>query len=340
VALLASGAAAAAAAPTPVVLPSTRIGLSGSPPLPAPLRFLEQRYRGTIETHARVLVGVGPAGGVRTLRVVHRLEITGLGDYVFAVGAPVVSVRPGPGTRSQPGQRRGSILWQGFSPGRRVLVADALLRPAAAAAALPLRVRRAGNRLILENTTAVATTAFSGAAPEAEVAAAARATRVAAETGGVADGIVVHATGVRPRRVRVDAPLAVGGTAGGRRFGAVLGGGRPSRLVVAAGPRPGFTVTARPVLPPEALGRRPTLEETVVALLHLARVRQYDLFLSNPDPRGRAQAVYVYRPARVVPRVAATAGGEDGGWSSLGLVAAAAAGLLGVAGAAVLWARS
>jgi hypothetical protein len=221
-----------------------------------------------------------------------------------------------------------------------VLVADARLRPVAAAAALPLRVRRAGNRLILENTTSVETTAFAGSAPEEEIAAAARAARVAAETGRVADGIVVHATGVRPRPVRIDAPLAVDGTAGGRRFSAVLGGGRPSRLVVAAGPRPGFTVTARPTLPLDALGPRPTLEETVVALLRLARIRQFDLFLSNPDPRGRAQGVYVYRPARAVPRVVAATERDGGGWSALGVVATAALGLLGAAGALALWARS
>jgi hypothetical protein len=94
------------------------------------------------------------------------------------------------------------------------------------------------------------------------------------------------------------------------------------------------------VLQPDALGPRPTLEETVVALLRLARVRQFDLFLSNPDPRGRAQGIYVYRPARAVPRVVAATGGEDGGWSTLGVVAAAALGLCGAAGAIVLWARS
>jgi hypothetical protein len=331
---------AAAATGSPVVLPSTRIGLSATPPMPAPTPLLEQRFPGSIASRERVLVGVGPNGQVRALRVVQRLELAGLGDYVFAVGAPVLEVRAGRGSRSEPGLRRGAILWQGFSPGRRTLVADARLRLAEGAGALPLRVSRAGDRLVLENTTDLETTAFSGGAPAADVSTAVQAARQAAATGGVADGIVVRVTGTRSFRVRVDAPLAVEGQVGGRRFRAVLGGGRPLRLVVPAGPGRGFEVTARPFLPAGVLSGRPTLGETVVALLRLARVRQYNTFLSNPDPRGRAQAVYVFRPARAAPRAETASRGGSDGWSALGVVAALGLAVASFGGLLVLWARS
>jgi hypothetical protein len=335
--LVAPGAAGAAL--SPVALPSTRIGLTPVPPLPAGSRLLEQRIPGAVSSRQTVLVGVSASGTVQSVRVAQRLVLRGLGDYVFAVGAPALSVRRAAGSGSEPGLRHGAVLWQGFSAGRRVLAADVELRPGAAAAALPLRVSRAGGRLLLENTTAVTVTAFGGTASAAGLAAAVRELLRAAATGGVADGLVVSAAGVRPSQVRVEAPLEVEGQVGGRRFRAVLGAGNPLRLEVSAGAS--LALTVRPFLPAELLQGRPTLARTVDAALRLARVRQYTTFLRNPDPVGPARAVYRYRivlPAAPAP----TAGGSgaDGGWSPLGIAAAAGLGLASFAGLLVLWARS
>jgi hypothetical protein len=330
--------AAAAAAGSPLVLPSTRNGLTLEPPPRAPVPFLEQRFPGPIAARQTVHVGVAPDGTPRSVRAVQRLELTGLGDYVFAVGAPALDVRPGPGSRSEPGLRRGAIFWQGFSPGRRVLVADATLRPGVAARALPLRVTVADGLVVLENTTGLEANGFEGDAPAAELRSAARALRRAAATGGVADGVVVHAQSVRPRRVTVEAPLEVEGVVGSRRVHVVLGGGRPVRAAFPAAAGAGFRLTARPVLPDEVL-ERPTLGSVALAVLRLARVRQYDSFLGNPDPRGRVQAEYVYEPARAAAPPPSAAG-EDEGWSGAAVGAAAALAVVAGVGLLALWARS
>ena len=341
-AALAAGLAAPAAAATgtPVTLPSTRLGLTPVPPLPPLTRLVEERFPGTIATRTAVDVDVAPDGAVRAVRAVQRLELTGLGDYVFAVYAPALDVRPGPGSRSDPGLRRGAIHWQGFSPGRRMLAADARLRPRAAAAGLPLRVSYANGRLVLENVTAVDAPVFGGVASQADLRTTVEAVRAAAATGAVVDGLVVDVRGVRPRRVRVEAPLEVEGTVGGRPVRAVLGGGRPLRLALPAVAGERFTLTVRAFLPGTELAGTPTLERVVVALTRLARVRQYDQFLRNPDPRGPVQTVYRYRSAAVSPVGTPPAPAENGGSSRLGAIVAAALGVAALAGGLAVWARS
>ena len=101
-----------------------------------------------------------------SLRVLHRLLLRGKGDYLIVVGAPVEDVRAGAGSDSQPGLRTGQILWSGFSPGRKVLAADAELRAGEASRFLPLRLRAAGTgdrySLTITNATTVAQVAYAG----------------------------------------------------------------------------------------------------------------------------------------------------------------------------------
>ena len=67
----------------------------------------------------------------------------------------MVSVTPGPGTESQPGRRENQILWEGFSPGRRVLAAWADLRLEESVAGLPVEVSVEPGEVTIRNATAV-----------------------------------------------------------------------------------------------------------------------------------------------------------------------------------------
>ena len=81
------------------------------------------------------------------------------------------------------------------------------------------------------------------------------------------------------------------------------------------------------------------LAGTIRLELTYARTRQFDQFLTSPDPTGHSSTTYVYRTAaRVVPTPVAEESGSDShamGWVALGLLLAA-----GLPLAAVLWARS
>lgn len=275
------------------------------------------------------------------MRVSQRLVFEGTGDYVFAVGAPAFAVEAAPGSRSEPGFRADTILWQGFSPGRRELTAIAHLRLADSSPALPLRLALRGGELILENATAVRVETFDGKAQPREVEGALRALRRAAATGARSADVDLRAAAVRPRTVRAEAPLAIEGELDGRQFAAVLGGGRPSRLVVHARPsaRPRLRVEVRPVLPADALAGPPTLATAVVASLRFSRVRQYDSFLANPDRFGSSETVYEYRfePARAV--APASGSSDPNGWSPLQVLALVASGVVALGGLLALWAR-
>ena len=107
------------------------------------------------------MVDLRPSGKPDRVRVLQTIVVKRLGDYVFTIPAPVESVRPGPGTESQPGKRENQILWEGFSPGRRVLSAWADLRVAESVAGLPLEVHAEPHVVTIRNTTAVTVPSFS-----------------------------------------------------------------------------------------------------------------------------------------------------------------------------------
>ena len=116
------------------------------PPLapPQPPVTETPRLRGSVFARERVVVGMAPDGTPRTVTVSQRLLVRALGDYAFVVPAPAVRVVAGPGSQSRPGLRPNQIVWQGFSPRRKVLVAVAELRPGGSVPALPVRVRVTG----------------------------------------------------------------------------------------------------------------------------------------------------------------------------------------------------
>jgi hypothetical protein len=155
--------------PTPFPTPSPPLATGGAPPW-ATLTF--KIHAGTDQ---RVSSGVDERGRVVSVRALQRLRLTGTGDYLIVVGAPVIDVRMAPGSQSAPGQRRGQILWSGFSSKRRLLASDAELRPGPVRPYLPLRLeaRREGDRYVLTvtNATTTAQVAFQGAASPVELAA-------------------------------------------------------------------------------------------------------------------------------------------------------------------------
>ena len=276
---------AAGAATQQILLPGPTPYPTQSPPLVtanAPPSVLLP-FRVTAKADERVAVGVGRDGQVVSLRVRHRLVLKGKGDYQIVIGAPVEDVRAAPGSDSQPGLRAGQILWAGFSPGRKVLAADAQLRPGAAAPFLPLRLRarRDGDRysLTVTNATEISEIAYAGTGVRPELAALLDRTRresLAGDRLSPAYATILGLVRHRDEAARIAAPFRVegelrfprppaavrGGTLRGNRvaFAATLGDRGPLSLTVdvRGGGTPRLRLTARPapvvreLLPPGA----------------------------------------------------------------------------------------
>lgn len=374
--VLAVAVAAPAPAATAASPPLRLVELPGAealprvPPVAPPQPPITEtpRLRGTVAARERVIVGIGKDGTPNQVRVVQRLLVRSLGDYAFVIPAPALSVEAAEGSESQPGLRPNQIVWQGFSPRRKVLAATARLRLVDSVAALPIRIRVSGTPvrsgpfelvLSLENATGAQARVFSGDAPETDVAAALDALRAAVQIQRPVEGRVVRVRGTRvPRTVDVSAALSVRGTirfpAGAvrdvrtPRFSGVVGGDKPSTLRVrvrGVALRPvaaRIRVVAEPVVEGIAPRRRsgPQLLETAIsAYLRYARTRQYETYLANPDVRGPSTTTYVFEsaePERPAPP-AGTEAPNDGSELPLPVVVAGLA-LLGL-GLVVVWAH-
>lgn len=343
-AVLVAAPAARATPPRLVSLPSPLTPLSATPPIGGGAAGTREGRPHRVHATQRVTVLFDRAGTPFALRVVQRLDVLRVGDYTYSIGAPVIRVERARGSQSDPGQRANAILWAGFNPGRRILAAAADLR-LEAAGALPLRLEPHDGRLTLRNVTGVTTTAFDATARRNELLKTFAAFRRATGSGApVAGGSALVTSPVTPVRLEVSAPLAVRGTIGGRAVSVVLGGaahplsatfpGGAARLVVQPLPAPEL------LSPPPGESGRALLARAVRASLELARVKQYDTFLGNPDPAGSSRTTYVYVTARrPAPAPLATAAAPDGSdwlrtvlWIGGGLAA------LGIG--AVVWARS
>jgi hypothetical protein len=266
--------ASAAASVQQVLLPGPTPYPTQSPPLvaggaPAPVSF-PFAIRG--RAAERVLAGVGPDGRLVSVRVLHRLVLTGKGDYLIVIGAPVEDVRTGAGSDSQPGLRTDQILWSGFSPGKKVLAADARLRAPEAGAFLPLRLHavREGDRysLTVTNATTLSQIAYAGNGFPRQLADLLDQTRRESLAGERLTTVYASVDGlvrVRKDAARTSAPLRVdgslrfpaapesarGGTVRGKTvtFSTVLGDDSPLSLRVdvrGGGGAPRLRVVARP----------------------------------------------------------------------------------------------
>jgi hypothetical protein len=344
-------APAAGAAPAPVSLPWPPEVLPRTPPLapetsgvlPLPIRFLR-----SLDNRERVVVGLDEKGKPHSVRVLQTIVLRRLGDYVLTVPAPVLSVTPGPGTESQPGRRENQILWEGFSPGRRVLAAWADLRVAESVAGLPVEVKVERGAVTVRNATGVTVPSFSAEPDPVSLAQVSGRVRSSIKADVFPEGLNVGLRGSKTlEQLRVAAPLQVRGTVrvGEARFpfSGRLDGVRRSELRVPIPPgKPEVELQVRPddiQLPRPARDPRALLAQTIALELTYARIRQFDQFLSSPDQTGPSSATYVYRTAAPRPAAepAATSGDGDDtvGWIVLGLGLAAALPV-----AAVVWAHS
>jgi hypothetical protein len=334
VAFVCAGAAHAAQR---VSLPSPVAPLSAEPPLAGGARTSGENVTHSVSASTAVAVSIDRAGTPFAVTAVQRLDVRGIGDYVFTIGAPVLTVRAPQDSDAVPGMRPGSIVWAGFNPGERLLAARATLDPVRAVTALPLRVRVSGRTITLVNRTGVSVDTFSADAPRAPLIA-----YLARLRGEVSQGrtplqtSVPIASTVGRERIAVAAPLHVSGTIGRQRIDILVSG----RTRIRGSGRIDLRVE-----PVERIDEttsttgRALLRDAIQVTLTLARVNQYEEFLGNPDPAGPSRTVYVYRTASP-PHAApiAAVGHHRRTWIETALVVAAITTAL-MAGAA-WWVRS
>ncbi len=295
---------------------------------------MTHRIRSDIRVHVSILRSGAPFAVTADQRLVVRTK----GDYYLTIGASLLGVEALPGSDATPGLRSTSILWEGFNPLRRRLGSRARLVLGPAAAALPLRIEVRNGTTTFVNTTAATVAAFTADADPAPLLRYLRQLRRAALLDlPLPEGTATLTSAAHATRVRVVVPLLIRGTVGGRRIHArVLG-----RFTV---PRRGkIAVSVEPQLPAaEALsglsGRRVLARATTLALT-VARLRQFERFLGNPDPAGPSTTVYTYStatPHRVAVAAQPAPSGRD--WTTTILVAAGL--LLAAAAGLAVWARA
>ena len=334
----------------PEVLPQTPpLAPQVAGPLPLQPRFFRRA-----SNHERVVVGLDEDGTPNAIRVQQTTVLNRLGDYVFAIPAPVRTVLPGPGTESPPGQRTNQILWQGFSPGTRRLSVVADLRVDESAPMLPVKVHfepaGAATAVVIENVTGVTARSYTADVEPVGLGQVLGRIRNAIRRNFTAEGLNVDIRGARrPVDVRVSAPLLVSGAVltGGvsRSFKGVLDGVRRNELrVLVPGHRPPkISMRVRTLAVPDRVRATDSvaaqLANTIDLELRYARKRQYDQFISGADPTGRSSTIYVYRTApRAIVAAPLESSGSSGntmGWIALAVLLAAALPV-----AAVVWARS
>jgi hypothetical protein len=334
----------------PQVLPQTPpLAPKVAGPLPISPRFFRR-----VSNRERVVVGLDEDGTPNAIRVQQTLVMKRLGDYVFAIAAPVRTVLPGPGTESPPGQRTNQIFWQGFSPGIRRLSVIADLRVDESAPMLPVKVHveksGAGSVVVIENLTGVTAKSYTAEVEPVGLVQVLGRIRNAIRRNYTAEGLNVEVSGAqRPVDVQVAAPLLVSGTVGSgavvKEFKAVLDGIHRNelRLLVPGRSTPKISMRVRTVGVRDRVQPTQTVREQLANTIDLeltyARKRQYDQFLSAADATGHSSTTYIYRttprPVTAAPLESSGSSGNTMGWIALAVLLAAALPV-----AAVVWARS
>jgi hypothetical protein len=359
---LAAAGAALAAAPAgtaaPVTLPSPLAPVRTTPPLRAPgppAPTVERRFPRTVSAAQRVSVRLRPGGEPERIVAVDVLTVEGTGDYAFAIPAPVIDVTRGPRSASEPGLRRGAVLWQGFSNRRRLLVANVVLDPAHTAASLPIGIEIRAGELRIVNRAAASASAPAGRAAPGPVARALDAVRAALRARTPIPTPTLAASTADVERVRVRISIRVAGSLsleGGRtipistrvrdRPAVYRFRGSPRALELRATPEDPLA----PLRPPRGATWRAHAAHTrfsealAVAsrrLLESALALQYQSFLANPDPAGVSRTSYRFVLAPRAAASAASPGGAGAPWLAIGFAIA-----FGVALATglVAWAHS
>lgn len=137
-----AGFEAPAAAPRRIELPTPSDAAGPKTPLIIP-RAGEvdvSTVPGPVNDEEAVRVSLGPGGTVAGVTVSQTLTLRGVGDFNVVLPGPALHVVGPAEQATQPGLRRGTILWQGFVPGSRTLRATATLDPAFELFRVPLLV--------------------------------------------------------------------------------------------------------------------------------------------------------------------------------------------------------
>jgi hypothetical protein len=321
-----------------VLFPTPLTQITSTPPFLPPSSSLPNLFRSPITSDELIRVGIDGDGKVVSVNAMQRLVLRRTGDYRLTVPAPARNVVPAAGSESTPGLRTGAILWAGFSPGHKVLSANAALDPDAVGGLLPPRVVISGGSVRLENATTTRYTTFTAHGDATQLGQVLDALRKDPQGRRLGQGTYVKVTGpVRDLRVRLYAPLEVRGRIGGREVSLLLG---PEPRTIRVAGRPSIALSVEPVPPSlRESARKPDWNRTLRTSLTLARVRQYLSFLANPDPLGPLQARYLYRTVAPGPPPAPPAP-QDEGLAAWLIALIAAASVAAAGGLAVLWANS
>ncbi|MDX6273839.1 MAG: hypothetical protein QOJ92_1049 [Frankiales bacterium] len=126
--------------PGRIPLPRPEAALALQVPGTLPDRLRVSRAPGPVDDRDQVDVALGPEGQPARVTVEQRLRITGTGDYGIYERGPARRADALDDT-SPPVAKLGTVVWQGFSPGRRDLAARLTLDPGIEALRLPLGVR-------------------------------------------------------------------------------------------------------------------------------------------------------------------------------------------------------
>lgn len=339
VALTAIALAASAHAANVAGLPSPVAPLSLKPPLAGGATTSAENVRHRVSAHTVVRVSVDQRGEPFAITATQRLDVRVLGDYFFTIGAPLVDVEATPGSDEVPGLRTDAIVWAGFNPIRRVLAARATLDAKRVRPSLPLRVETSDDAVTLVNATRTTSTAYSANAVRAPLLQYLRRLQDDLRYGRTPTaGTALLTSRPKPLTRSVVAPLRVVGTVAGRHVSLIL---RDRLVVHTAGPVDLRVAPVASAAVPGAtkLDGRRLLEAVSLASLDVARARQYDAFLGNPDPTGRSETTYIYRTAtHIAPAQPAAVPTRGRDWERSVLV------FLGIVIAAVAclaaWARS
>jgi hypothetical protein len=354
-----------AVAAAPIVLPSPIALVQPPPPLTtgvvSPIENEnELRFPGRIGNTERVVVGLREDGSASAVDVTQRLTLPAAGDYSFVIPAPVLSVVAAQGTQSEPGQRNTGIVWQGFSPGRRVLAALASLEPLAAERGLPLGVKierhKNSNTVQLIDIARRKVQVTRGSAPVGALQRLVRGVDLALSGDRLllSRTIQVNGSPEGAGSVAADLPLRVHGTITPQGkaplpVSFVLGNGQPltRTLTVPGGGRPKISLEVEALAPRELLpsaaelaAAKDPLRLTELALARIALANQYAQYLASPDQLGTNRTSYAYRSAAPRPERPTLRPADGGESDTVAIVLATVLGAAALGGLAVLWAHS
>ena len=273
------------------------------------------RAPGPVADDEHVEATFAPDGALVGVVVDQRLTITGSGDFSLKIPGPALDVRADPTARTTPGLRRGAVLWEGFSPGRRDLRATITLDPAVESLRFPIAVSVGEDgALTIADVATTSTSLVGGDADPASLAAAAARVRVVladpstlaggSDRIGILPSAVAARTGTQSvlpaEEIGVLTPYRVTGTVAGRRIDALLpSAAHPDGRVTVPGggaARQGaildLDLTAVPALPDpasikESVAEPAGLRSVQVAIAQVYAAAEAAVYLGDPLPGPR-----------------------------------------------------